>query len=79
MFPNIAIVGGAAIPVLEGWVLAMLGEAGTERLGKAAAQSELVEKGIARRDTGAIDIPDLHELRGAESERILTYAKYEVR
>jgi hypothetical protein len=54
LFPKVTIIGSVAIPVLEGWILAMLGEHGTEKLGKAAAQSKLVAKGIARRDTGAM-------------------------
>jgi hypothetical protein len=31
------IVGGVAVPVLEGWLLSLQGEPGAERLGKAAA------------------------------------------
>ena len=53
-FPNVDVIGGAAIPVLEAWILAIQGEHATEKLHKAAAQSKLVEKGIASKDTGAM-------------------------
>ena len=54
MFPEIDIVGGTAIPVLEAWILAMRGEHGTEKLRKAAAEKRLEEKGMARKDTRAM-------------------------
>jgi hypothetical protein len=53
-FPEIEVIGAAAVPVLEGWMLALLGESGTERLGKTAAQSKLREKGIPLKDTPAM-------------------------
>jgi len=53
-FPDVDVIGGTAIPVLESWVLAMLGERKTENLGKAAAQAKVVEKGIAAKDTSAM-------------------------
>ena len=46
-FPEVAIIGATAIPALEAWVLAMLGDQGTEALGKAAAQARLYGKGVA--------------------------------
>jgi hypothetical protein len=52
-FPSVAIVG-AAVPVLEGWILALLGERGTEVLGKAAAQRRIVEKGVEEKNTRAM-------------------------
>jgi hypothetical protein len=53
-FPNVAIVGEAAVPVLEAWIQALLGERGTESLGKAAAQRRMVEKGVEEKNTGAM-------------------------
>jgi hypothetical protein len=40
------VIGGSAIPVLEAWILAMLGEHGSEELRKSAAQEKLIKKGI---------------------------------
>jgi len=54
IYPNIEIIGGAAIPVLEAWILAMLGHRRTETLSKTAAQTRLVEKGIREKDTAAM-------------------------
>ncbi len=53
-FPEIEVIGGAAVPVLEGWILALLGVHGTEKLGKTAAQSKLERRGIAPKDTEAM-------------------------
>jgi hypothetical protein len=53
-FPGVEVVGGAAIPVLEAWILAMQAERGTESLSKPAAQSNLVKRGIAPKDTDAM-------------------------
>ena len=53
-FPDVDVIGGAAIPVLEGWILAMLGESKTETLSKAAAQTKLVERRILAKDTLAM-------------------------
>jgi hypothetical protein len=56
-FPEVTIVGGTAVPVLEGWILAMLNERDTEDLGKKAAQTRLEVKGIPPKNTRAmIDI-----------------------
>jgi hypothetical protein len=43
-FPGIHVVGDTAVPVLEAWILAMMGEPGTESLGKAKAQRLLSER-----------------------------------
>ena len=53
-FPEVEMIGGTAIPVLESWVLAMQGEHRTESLSKAAAQSNLEKKGISSKDTDAL-------------------------
>jgi hypothetical protein len=53
-FPEVEVIGGAAVPVLAGWMLAMLGEYGTERLGKEAARSKLVELKVPSKDTAAM-------------------------
>ncbi|MBN1609799.1 MAG: hypothetical protein JW940_24415 [Polyangiaceae bacterium] len=54
LFPQTDVIGAAAIPVLEGWILAMLGQHVTEKLGKAGAQSKLELAGIPRKDTAAM-------------------------
>ncbi len=53
-YPVPDIIGGAAVPVLEGWILAMQGEHGTEQLRKSGAQTKLVQKGIDSKDTEAM-------------------------
>ncbi len=53
-FPQVAVIGGAAIPVLEAWMLAMKGVHGTERLSKAGAQRRLSESGIVEKNTAAM-------------------------
>jgi len=53
-YPEIEVIGGTAIPVLEAWILALLGEHHTESLGKAAAQTKLTKKGIEDKDTKAM-------------------------
>jgi hypothetical protein len=53
-FPSLAIVGATAVSVLEGWILALLGESRTETLHKAAAQRRMVEKGIKKKNTAAM-------------------------
>jgi len=49
-WPHIRVVGDTAIPVLEAWILALLGETGTESLGKKKAQTLLAERGIGSTD-----------------------------
>lgn len=53
-FPNLQIVGGTAVNVLEAWVLAAKGHSKTESLGKVAAQTRLKEAGLAPKDTVAM-------------------------
>ena len=53
-FPDIEVIGGTAIPVLEGWILAMLGERKTESLSRAGAQAKVVDRGLAAKDTSAM-------------------------
>jgi len=43
---DIRVVGDTAVPVLEAWILAMMGETGTESIGKAKAQRLLADIGI---------------------------------
>jgi len=45
-FSGIQVVGSAAVPVLEAWILALMGETGSESLGKAKAQKLLADRGI---------------------------------
>ena len=54
IFSDLDIIGGAAFPVLEAWLLAMKHTHGTESLSKAAAQSKLQEMGIPPKDTAAM-------------------------
>jgi hypothetical protein len=53
-FPGIAIAGTAAVPALEGWILALLGESGTENLSKASAQTRLRNRNVGDKDTQAM-------------------------
>ena len=53
-FPDVEVIGCAAVPVLEAWILAMQGEHGTENLSKAAAQSKLSEVKPPSNDTAAM-------------------------
>jgi hypothetical protein len=54
IFSTIDIIGGTAIPVLEGWILAICGVHDTERMSKAKAQSRLTAQGIAVKNTLAM-------------------------
>ena len=44
--PDVDLVGAAAVPVLEGWLLAIQGEHRTEDLSKTAARARLSERGV---------------------------------
>ena len=54
LFPAVDIIGDTAIPVLEGWILAIVGEHGTEKLSKSRAQSRLEQLGVARKETAGM-------------------------
>ena len=45
-FSDIRVVGETSVPVLEAWILALMGENGSESLGKAKAQKLLADRGI---------------------------------
>jgi hypothetical protein len=45
-WPHIRIAGGTAVPVLEGWILALMGDTGTESLGKVKAQRLLADRNV---------------------------------
>jgi hypothetical protein len=45
-FSEIRVVGDTAVPVLEAWILALIGESGSEALGKVKAQKLLADRGI---------------------------------
>lgn len=51
---EVDVIGGVAVPVLEGWLLAVQGEAGTEDLGKVAALRRFAEKDGISKDTAAM-------------------------
>jgi hypothetical protein len=40
IFPQVAVIGDSAFPVLEAWILALLGEHGSEVLRMSAAQEK---------------------------------------
>lgn len=48
---GLAVIGGVPLPVLEAWILAMLGERSTESLSKAAAQRRLERHGVPLKQT----------------------------
>lgn len=47
---HLRVIGGVAIPKLEGWILALLGEKGTEELSPSGAEAALVKREVARKD-----------------------------
>lgn len=47
---KLQVVGGTAEPVLEAWILAMLGVPNAESLSKSAAQRDLLARGVAGTD-----------------------------
>ena len=52
--PGLGLVGGVAVPALEGWVLALLKVAKTEGFSRDRAQAELDAKGLAPKDGAAM-------------------------
>lgn len=51
---SLTVIGGLAIPTLEGWILALLGQAKTESLTPKQAVKRLVELGVGEKDTDAM-------------------------
>jgi hypothetical protein len=49
-----AIIGGVAVPTLEGWLLALLGEKRSETLSPRKAEEHLVARGVRVKDAAAI-------------------------
>jgi hypothetical protein len=49
-----AVIGGVAVPVLEGWILALLGEKGTEALSPKKAEAAFVARGFGAKDGAAM-------------------------
>lgn len=47
IFPTMGIIGGPAIPALEGWILALLDVADTESMSRERANNELARRHIA--------------------------------
>ena len=47
IFPSIEIVGGPAIPALEGWILAFVGVRDTETMSRERANRELATRDLA--------------------------------
>lgn len=52
--PALEVIGGAAVPTLEGWLLALLQERHTEELSPTRASLLLAEKGVAPKDGAAM-------------------------
>jgi hypothetical protein len=48
------LIGGVAIPTLEGWILGLLAEEKTESLSPKQAAKRLVELGVPEKDTDAM-------------------------
>jgi len=63
---DLGIVGGIAIPCIEGWILAILGELRTEQYSKSKAITTLIAKGIPKKCTekmvARIAIADLDKI-----------------
>lgn len=51
---SVGIVGGCACPTLEGWLLALSGKTGTERMSPTKASDELVKAGVRSKDGAAM-------------------------
>lgn len=51
---SLDVIGGLAIPTLEGWMLALLRQAKTELLTPKQAEKRLAELGVAEKDTDAM-------------------------
>ena len=52
--PGLGLVGGVAVPALEGWVLALLKVAKTESFSRERAQAQLGARGFAPKDGAAM-------------------------
>jgi hypothetical protein len=52
--PPIAIIGGAACPALEGWLLALLGERDTDAMSRPRSCEGLAERGVRVKDTSEV-------------------------
>lgn len=50
------VIGGVAIPTLEGWLLALMGERRTEELSPTRAEELLTERGTARKSSSAMAV-----------------------
>lgn len=48
------VIGGVAVPTLEGWILALLGERATEELTPKQAEAALASRGVAAKDGPAM-------------------------
>lgn len=66
LFPNVAVVGGCAVPALEGWILALVGVRDTEAMSRSRCTQLLAE-----RDLGGKHAEDyVAVIDGAELERL---------
>lgn len=63
-----AVIGGVAVPTLEGWILALLQEPRTEELTPKRAEQTLEGKGVKLKDGSAmvraVEEADLSKLPG---------------
>jgi hypothetical protein len=66
-WPHIALIGGVAKPALEGWILALAGETGTDTMSRRRSLEKLQERGIPAKDSEAyvevIEQSNLQRLR----------------
>lgn len=53
IFPLIGVIGGPAIPAIEGWILALSGMRDTESMSRIRANEMLDKHGIGRKDPEA--------------------------
>jgi hypothetical protein len=70
-FPTVAIIGRLAKPMVEGWILALSGDADTDKLSKPKANARIVELEIEHKSTAAyvavVETADLAHGRRAPS------------
>lgn len=74
LYPQISVMGGMAKPALEGWILAMIGEANTDEMSRARTVQKLGERGIEAKSAEAyvavVEEADLDKLpNGCDSLR----------
>ncbi len=46
LFPTVAVIGGCAVPALEGWILALIGVRDTEAMSRSRCNQRLADHGL---------------------------------